>query len=124
MTLEGQLPAAAAALVARGWSRDAHGEDENGVAVEPWSRLATRRSAVGALEAIWQHRYTASQHPDRVTRAFQRASLALTTVTGDPDAWNRADGRTRQDVIAVFDRAIGLTEDASTRSERIDSAAR
>jgi hypothetical protein len=123
VTLEAQLLAAAAALVARGWSRTGPAEDRNGALVEPSSPVARRWSPVGALEAVWQHRCRASQDPQQVTGAFERASLALTAVTGNADAWNRAHDRTHQDVIAAFDRAIRSCEDGSTRSRPSDPAA-
>jgi hypothetical protein len=44
-------------------------------------------------------------------------------VTGQTEAWNRADTRTQQDVIAAFDQAIRLCEKAAARSQPIDAAA-
>ena len=113
MTPEAQLLAAAAAVVARGWSRERPAEDRNGAPVEPSSRLARRWSAPGALDAVWHYRCRASPDPDRLTSAFERASRALVTVMGDPEVWNRAPDRTRDDVLAAFERAIRLCEEPS-----------
>jgi hypothetical protein len=123
MTLEAQLLVAAAALVARGWSRDSPAADETGAPVQPASLLARRWSALGALEAVSQHRRRASPEPDRVTRAFDEASLALRAVTGRTEAWNRADGRAQEDVIAAFEQAIRLCEHTAARSQPLDAAA-
>jgi hypothetical protein len=88
-------------------------EDGSGALVDPASPLARRWSALAALEAVWQHRCRASQDSARVSGAFQRASLALRAVTGDAERWNRAPGRTHEEVIGAFERAIGLCEEAS-----------
>lgn len=98
----------ARALVTRGWCQGASGEDGDGNAIEPWSSAACRWSIAGALVAVWAYRRRASYKREDAIAAFQRANLALLAAVGPLRAWNDAPGRTREDAVTAFDRAIEL----------------
>jgi hypothetical protein len=85
--------------VLTGWCQGAVAEDDEGRAVRPWSPEARRWSLLGALLASWD---------GGPIKELGRAVTALHTSTEESplDVWNDRPGRTRQDVVDAFERAI------------------
>lgn len=110
-----EMLAEARDLVRRGWARGARAEDEAGNLVEPWSLLARRWSALGALEAVWRW----SQAPELARGELERATLALSAVVGEIADWNDALERTEAEVVAAFERAIDLLDSDDPPSAEI-----
>jgi hypothetical protein len=90
----------------RGWARGASAVDEEGNPVEPWSPLAQRWSALGALQAVWGW----SEAPELSRGELERATLALSAVVGDIQEWNDAPERTLAEALAAFVQAAQLLD--------------
>jgi hypothetical protein len=90
----------------RGWARGASALDEEGNPVEPWSLLAQRWSALGALQAVWSW----ADAPELSRGELERATLALSAVVGDIQEWNDAPERTLEEALAAFAQAARLLD--------------
>jgi hypothetical protein len=105
-------------LVGEGWCQGAHARDEAGLEVPSWSEKARSWSLLGALLASW-HRQDA-QDDENVeahlvdAHALGQATEALGDVVGTAalDGWNDDPVRTQADVVAAFDRAVELLDEA------------
>lgn len=80
-------------LIEKGWTQGAYAVDENGRAVSENSTYAKSFCAVGACLAA----KTSSYYLDRL-------------ISQDVVAWNDTPGRTKEEVLDIFDRAIALAE--------------
>jgi hypothetical protein len=95
--------------VARGWCQGAVARDGDAHAVQAWSADARSWSLLGAILASW-HDHT-SVEPietslDALWRAMKRDRL---------EVWNDRPGRTQEEVVAAFDRAIALEPPARSQ---------
>ncbi|HEV3408198.1 MAG TPA: hypothetical protein VG079_05880 [Gaiellaceae bacterium] len=101
--MSARLVAAALARVASGWCQGAVAEDEERRAVRPWSPEARRWSMLGALLASWD---------GGPVEDLGDAVGALHTATDESslEAWNNSPERTKQEVVAAFERVIELLE--------------
>jgi hypothetical protein len=103
-------------LLDRGWSKGAQARDARGHVVNAWSDDAAAWSLIGALLASW-HRHDNRLDADFVAHSVEARALAeatdvLSRATGTLaiDPWNDAPERSRADVIAAVDRALGLLD--------------
>ena len=103
-------------LLLRAWSKGAQARDVRGHVVNAWSDTAASWSLVGALLASW-HRHDDRLDADFVAhsaeaRTLVEATEVLSRATGTLaiDSWNDAPERSRPDVIAAIDRALGLLD--------------
>jgi hypothetical protein len=100
----------ARSLVATGWAQGSSARDASGESVDPWSSSATQWSLVGALVAVWAKSRRTRSERDTAIAAFQKANLSLLAATRDsPQSWNDEPGRTRQEVLLLFELALFLT---------------
>jgi hypothetical protein len=98
----------ARALVDQGWCQGVDARDAHGDRCAPWHREARAWSVLGALVA------SEGEEPD--VRAHAAASiaelghavalLADAAETSSLQAWNDAPGRTVEEVLGAFDRAL------------------
>jgi hypothetical protein len=100
-----RLLADASALVRRGWTRLAEARDVEGVPVEPWSELAVEWSLLGALVASLERGTAAGATPDVVELAAACVRLAHVIEEPSLQRWNDAEGRSRDEVVEVLERA-------------------
>jgi hypothetical protein len=101
--MSARLIAAALARVVSGWCRGVLAEDDERRAVRPWSPEARRWSMLGALLASWD---------GGPVKDLGDALGVLHTATDEStlEAWNDSPERTKQEVVAAFERAIELLE--------------
>lgn len=95
-----------------GWTRGAFARDAAGAPVRSWSEYATCVCLIGALNRAYQERDWGDSIGllDSVFRRLHTANLgpsdelplAATLLAG----WNDGEGRTKEEVIALVDRAI------------------
>lgn len=89
---------AARALIERGWCQRNYATDARGLAVEERDPSACAWCVLGAVWATEQ----ASGSSDVLARLREAAKLRRRQLHD----WNDAPGRTRADVLALFDRVI------------------
>jgi hypothetical protein len=101
-------------LVESGWCQGAHARDGAGTEVPSWSEEARSWSLLGALLTSW-HRQDSQDDADVVAHladahALGEATEALGEVVGTAalDRWNDAAKRTKTDVVAAMERALGV----------------
>lgn len=85
-------------LIEKGWTQAAYARDINGYRVSPRSTDAVCFCSIGAI----QHVHGSWGVPERfLTRASEHAYWSV-------PVWNDKPGRTKEDVIALFDKAIEI----------------
>jgi hypothetical protein len=94
---------AARAKIERGWCKNDYAVDEEGLSVLPTNPRATNFCAVGALRSLGLH-----------IDLFIEAERALSSQIGWEVVvdWNDKRGRTKQDVLDLYDQAIASLEKA------------
>ena len=108
-----ELLDSARTLIERGWCQHAMARDRDNLGVEPSSAEACAWSASGAVLAAWSKTcpWPDSLDLDDVFHPFEHANLALAgSVPAATDEWNDARGRTREQVLRAFDRAVVLLD--------------
>jgi len=86
------------ARIARGWTQRVWARDAGGCASDGTAAEAVCWCALGAL---------AGAEVDHISRAMAELGAALPEgAHHGVDEWNDAPGRTHEDVIALYDRAI------------------
>lgn len=102
-------------LVLSGWCQGASARDGAGREVEPASASARSWSASGALERAWRR---SDVDPDLALAAFTRANVVLASVvSGVPQAWNDAEGRTVVQVLDALAEAALKTKESEGSSQ-------
>jgi len=92
----------ARSLIARGWAQNTMAKDINGVQVHPASTVACSWCMSGALHRVADSDRECGPH-------FNDAWSALEDAVGEwPSftSWNDKPGRTRDEVLEAFDKAI------------------
>jgi hypothetical protein len=93
------IVAEACGRVLTGWCQGSIAQDEDGDAVDALSSDARRWSALGALIASW------GGGPIENLRTAL-AAVHASTEQAPLEVWNDRPGRTHDDVVAAFERAI------------------
>ena len=100
--------------IEQGWCQGASARDGQGRPVQPWSPDATRWTAIGALVAVSARRRRVTSDLEQEIAGFQRANVALLEAMGySPADWNDRPERTREDVLAAFERTCALLDEAT-----------
>jgi hypothetical protein len=89
--------------VDKGWCQNWYAETEVGVRCTPLDSLASSWCMLGALA-----RASESELRDRTGFYFDAEELLVDAVGEWPPDWQDAPGRTKEEVLAAFDRAISL----------------
>lgn len=103
-----QVLIGARALVAAGWTQEVYATDEHGTNVDPLSSSACRFCCLGAIARVMEIADVGNgQLADDVP-----ATVSLEKAAGrNIPSFNDALGRTKEQVLAVFDQAIDGEEE-------------
>ena len=107
----------ARALVEKGWTQNAEARNKRGAECSKLDRHACAWCITGAMDAVSYKRFTlASLDWQEAVRAIRIAINRDVEYTFLSD-WNDAPGRKKEEVLAVFDKAIESLE-PNTHGER------
>jgi hypothetical protein len=95
----------ASALLRRGWCQGSDACGADGQAVKAWQPEARSWSLLGALCASGGLDERAAPRIPLGSLATAAAAMGLATNAHSLQAWNDAEGRTQQEVLAAVDRA-------------------
>lgn len=103
-----QVLIGARALIAKGWVQDVYAVDAEGHDIDPLSHAACRFCCLGAIARVMEIADVGNgQLADDVPATVSLEKAAGRSIPGFNDAF----GRTKEQVLAVFDQAIdGETE--------------
>ena len=105
-----QILAGARELVYQGWCQGVDARDARGERCAPWHRDARSWSVLGALVASEGNDPDVRAHSSAAVAELGQAVALLAEAAGirTLQAWNDEPGRTRDEVLAAFDKALAL----------------
>jgi hypothetical protein len=106
------LKGAREALVNKGWCQRATARDCNGDVVYPLAHTATAFCAIGAIHHAGGRGFDQYSKNAILSRRFLWKAIAERAPGKVIEDYNDEPGRTKEEVIAVFDAAIQLAEAA------------
>ena len=106
------LKGAREALVNKGWCQRATARDGNGDVVYPLANTATAFCAIGAIHYAGGKGFDQYSKIAILSRRYLWKAIAARTSSQIIEDYNDAPGRTKEEVIEVFDAAIQLAEAA------------
>jgi len=97
-------------LVHEGWCQGVDARDARGQRCAPWNRDARTWSVLGALVASEGDEPDVRAHSSASVAELGHAVALLAEAAGTRtlQAWNDEPARTRDEVLAAFDRALAL----------------
>ena len=105
-----ELLTEARALIAKGWCQGASARDVHGIPADFWGQKAVTFCMSGALCRMENFIFDAH----RTSRNILYSVIEVNNLA----TWNDREGRTQEEVLAAFDKAIAIAKDLDI-SERI-----
>ncbi len=95
---------AARALIEKGWCQGVYARDSSGLTTKVWGDQAVSFCAIGALFCVMD--FMRGPDKDRVLIVCQRLLDSVCPALSNIVEFNDAAGRSKEDVLAVYDNAI------------------
>lgn len=99
-----QILESARRLIIKGWCRGAFSVTKNGRPVYPWNKKAARWCVAGALSRLDP---TSTYEEPKAAEKYLIEAAGTKLLT----EWNDKKGRTKKEVIQLYDRAIELCQE-------------